>query len=641
MNTAKIALAAMTVILLALSPLAAQTPVFDWYTANPKAIDFTISTADELAGLAQIVNGTAAGIARDSFRGKTVTLGRGIDLSGYAGGEGWEPIGSSSKTPFSGSFEGGGYVVRNLRINTPDGERKGLFGVISRGKVQNLGLERVKIKAKFAAGGLTGQLTDRSVVVNCYTEGGEVSGVTHVGGIAGNAFRSVIINCYSSAKVVRIHTRPHDMYVGGIAGCLNSSIITNSYSTGEIGGSSHEAGGIAGILFQFSSVTNSAALNPSRRRVAGRLKRKSTLENNVNFSSSKSSTSRYTSLHVWLPTTGYSISAEEIMADGTIGGRFTTGWTTEDGKLPGFGAAVDMPEHIRAVINKKSEVETIVVNDTYGIDEIAIINDTTITDDIATVNETTAIDDVAAVSDTAIIDDIVAVNDTAVINENTTVNDTAVIDDIAAVNDTDTSVSNITVDDNIADNNDKSVLMLHLSLEVKTDMNITGNTEDSSDNPPPLSHLNLELKADVEKLVGTAIKMLDATDSKRRWYEARRATIASAVSLSYLWLSYSAKEHEYRDNPQDNWVGSVNAYMAGAICLSVLANFVLPALPPQWISEDTSMKLWSVITMGGALTWTILMFNKKINTAFKENPGYYYTASVITAALPGFLVYAF
>ena len=47
------------------------------------------------------------------------------------------------------------------------------------------------------------------------------------------------------------------------------------------------------------------------------------------------------------PTTkhGQSLSKGDLNADGTIGGRFTSGngWTTLKGALPGFGAFVPMP----------------------------------------------------------------------------------------------------------------------------------------------------------------------------------------------------------------------------------------------------------------------------------------------------------
>jgi len=38
----------------------------------------------------------------------------------------------------------------------------------------------------------------------------------------------------------------------------------------------------------------------------------------------------------------------ELKTDGALGGLFTAanGWTVENGKLPGFGEAVDFPEHL-------------------------------------------------------------------------------------------------------------------------------------------------------------------------------------------------------------------------------------------------------------------------------------------------------
>jgi hypothetical protein len=46
---------------------------------------------------------------------------------------------------------------------------------------------------------------------------------------------------------------------------------------------------------------------------------------------------------------GADITLQSIMADGTLGGRFTTanGWTVKNGKLPGlFGNTVDIPAHL-------------------------------------------------------------------------------------------------------------------------------------------------------------------------------------------------------------------------------------------------------------------------------------------------------
>ena len=92
------------------------TPDTSWYSTTMNS--FTIGNADQLAGLAQIVNITASGITRDSFENKTITLTTDIDLSVYAGfegGLGWKPIGTiiepptqhvQAEYPFSGIFDG-------------------------------------------------------------------------------------------------------------------------------------------------------------------------------------------------------------------------------------------------------------------------------------------------------------------------------------------------------------------------------------------------------------------------------------------------------------------------------------------------------------------------------------------------------
>jgi TonB family protein len=118
---------------------ASGTPDTRWYTKKRNATEFTISNADELAGLAKIVNGTWGGRpARDNFSGKTVTLASDIDLSTY---DNWTPIGdyaTNTANVFSGTFNGGGHVISNLKINRPGVSYQGFFGYIDGGNVKNL-----------------------------------------------------------------------------------------------------------------------------------------------------------------------------------------------------------------------------------------------------------------------------------------------------------------------------------------------------------------------------------------------------------------------------------------------------------------------------------------------------------------------
>ena len=59
----------------------------DWYFEAPTAANYTLNSAEDLAGLAAIVNGTASSpLARsavnDNFKGKTITLTSDLDLQG-------------------------------------------------------------------------------------------------------------------------------------------------------------------------------------------------------------------------------------------------------------------------------------------------------------------------------------------------------------------------------------------------------------------------------------------------------------------------------------------------------------------------------------------------------------------------------
>jgi len=122
----------------------AQTPNTGWYTANREAEVFYISTADELAGLAGIVNGTWGGEPESyNFRDKAITLTGNIDLSAY---DNWVPIGYYIDDPdksidnyvFSGMFDGSEYVIKNLTINRSDATYQGLFGhILEYGGVKN------------------------------------------------------------------------------------------------------------------------------------------------------------------------------------------------------------------------------------------------------------------------------------------------------------------------------------------------------------------------------------------------------------------------------------------------------------------------------------------------------------------------
>ena len=94
-----------------------KTTDITWYDDSKN--EFEISTAAQLAGLAQLVNS-----GTETFPDKIIKLTADIDL----GGKTWTPIGNSIKANFAfkGGFYGQGHIISNLYV--PDTYCPGLFG---------------------------------------------------------------------------------------------------------------------------------------------------------------------------------------------------------------------------------------------------------------------------------------------------------------------------------------------------------------------------------------------------------------------------------------------------------------------------------------------------------------------------------
>jgi len=340
MKINKLAVSAVAVFF-AVSAVAAQTPDFDWYVAGPGEIKsiYTISTADELAGLAEIVNGSNRLSTIDSFFGKTITLTADIDLSEY---DNWTPIGIPMEHPlykassppvvilpgmFRGKFDGGGHVIRNLTINR-NASFQGLFGYIQDAEVKNLGLENISISVGAnVAGGIAGA-ADWSLIANCYTTGA-VGGLSRIGGIVGVLTGGTVSNCYSAAGVDGFD------HVGGIVGLSIEGLVRNSAALNpyveSISGDNGALGRVAGW----------ASHRPLPDDYTMQL-----FSNNVAYAQMGG---------VWVNIGADKRDGQGIGIDGInmvpdLFGLFLpeSGWALQSGKLPGLnGNPVEMPEHLR------------------------------------------------------------------------------------------------------------------------------------------------------------------------------------------------------------------------------------------------------------------------------------------------------
>ena len=336
---------------------------------------YIITTAEQLAQLATFVNN-----GNETYNDKCYKLGNDISLSAYQSGAGWTPIGTGNDG-FYGSFDGNGKKITGLYINAPDLDNVGLFRYVTGGAtIKNLGLENVNITAREHVGCITAGLYNNSTITNCYVTGNivgtygasgivstvnttcnisycysacNIKGNTYVGGIVGNIYGgSKVTNCYTTGDISGTYR------VGGVvAAAYGYATIKNCYCIGQVIGD-EQVGGIAGAVYDSGSLSYCVALNPSVKattyyvgRVVG--KKDGSLSSNAAWNGILNNEGNTFWDHIGADQLdGENMTLQQILADGTLGGRFTStnGWTIQNGKLPGlFGQAVDMPAHLGGV----------------------------------------------------------------------------------------------------------------------------------------------------------------------------------------------------------------------------------------------------------------------------------------------------
>lgn len=188
--------------------------------------------------------------------GKYIMMGD-VDLQGVD----WTPIGSED-SPFTGEFNGNGYVINNLTINTDDGintQNVGFFGVTDGAELSNITLENATIKTpetytKGCVGALVG-LAKGTTFENIEVQA-DVTGHQKVGGVVG----AIVSNGDDKADLYfkDVHSDVNlngSFYTGGLVGYIgdlgNADIIfENCSATGNIALDRKSAGGLVGEAYK-------------------------------------------------------------------------------------------------------------------------------------------------------------------------------------------------------------------------------------------------------------------------------------------------------------------------------------------------------------------------------------------------------
>jgi len=185
-------------------------------------------------------------------------------------GKGWQPIGvyreGESFEPFTGTFDGQGYEIRDLYINRPEGTGVGLFcAVVAEGRggvIKNVRVVNVQVTGGSNVGGLAGFNSGNIRDAYCIGEvagnssvaglvglnAGNISnsqsststtGMWFVGGLVGYNMEGAISGCHASGPVTG------DILIGGLVGYNERGTVSNSRSDASITGK-QGVGGLVG-----------------------------------------------------------------------------------------------------------------------------------------------------------------------------------------------------------------------------------------------------------------------------------------------------------------------------------------------------------------------------------------------------------
>ncbi len=205
---------------------------------------YSISTTDELFKLSKMNNSGKINANTEFVLANNIV---------FDGNESFSPIGTYAN-PFIANFNGNGYVIENLRINSSS-DYIGLFGNVESEMIKNVGLENVAIDSSGSCtGGLIGRIAGtngtHTAIENCYTTGNISNTSEYTGGLVGLDLFGNISSCYSTCEM------SGNERTGGLLGSafISTLNIENSCFAGSVKGSSYVGGMVgSGVLVNFNN----------------------------------------------------------------------------------------------------------------------------------------------------------------------------------------------------------------------------------------------------------------------------------------------------------------------------------------------------------------------------------------------------
>jgi len=251
-----------------------------WITSNIPIFADGAGTANDPY---EIPNAVLLNNVRNNLSGHYIqTENIDLDSADFAGdGKGWEAIGTYA-SPFTGTYDGQGYLIENIFINRPTTDYVGLFGCMigtssdNKAILRNIKIEGVDITGNKRVGALLGKVNDNhnTLIEYCYAVDGTVKGTGTTGGLVGAnngtltgppaSNQTLLRYCFADIDVSYIGTTAGDIKIGGLVGCGQRGTIINCFALGNVNGTNgaynaDRVGGLAGCIIQ-GSITRSYAL---------------------------------------------------------------------------------------------------------------------------------------------------------------------------------------------------------------------------------------------------------------------------------------------------------------------------------------------------------------------------------------------
>ena len=228
-----------------------ESATTDWYAGNPGVNSFSVDSAEDLKGLAELVStGT-------DFSGKTITLADDVDLGGHI----WEPIGEGKRgeatNVFKGSFNGGGHTISNFKIEyqtdtMDDGQAIGFFGKVGgtsdkHAKIENLNFKDAVIDSRSNTAGVAVGYAEYADISGIVVKNSTVTAYQGAGAVVGRLYHSgSIVNCKNINTSVTTSAFGHEDWI-------DTENATYPYNAGGIAGAAQEK--ISGVYIDIKGNT--------------------------------------------------------------------------------------------------------------------------------------------------------------------------------------------------------------------------------------------------------------------------------------------------------------------------------------------------------------------------------------------------